>query len=139
MKTLYWSRVPGRFVNKNTGKPFVLTIEGKQCGPTFTGTVREWYETFVETTIDLYNQLKKEAFSKVGEHSVESAELFAGSTAQLILETSVLYHSDGTIGTRFKLIPTSCDANVAQLIMTVKDLRGKISKFRGNVKVVDTF
>ncbi len=41
----YWSREPGKFLQKDTG-----TV---QIGGTFTGTVREWYETLVEVMIDL--------------------------------------------------------------------------------------
>src|SRR5690606_33757966 len=35
--TMYWSRKPGDFVNKLTG--------ASVAGASFTGTVREWYET----------------------------------------------------------------------------------------------
>lgn len=53
---LYWSRVPGKFVNINTGK--AATVFGG-IGPQFTGTVREWYETLCETLIDASNHLKR--------------------------------------------------------------------------------
>ena len=54
----YWSRMPGKFVNKVSGaeqsKGSTLST-----GPTFTGTVREWYETLVETIIDVGNQIHR--------------------------------------------------------------------------------
>ncbi len=39
--TLYWSRLPGRFVNREDGSNL--------SGGSFTGTVSEWYETLLET------------------------------------------------------------------------------------------
>ena len=48
--TLYWSRRPGKFVNRTTGAD--LTAGGTE-GPDFTGTVSEWYETLLETINDV--------------------------------------------------------------------------------------
>ena len=42
--TLYWSRSPGKFLNRETGAPVTDTNY-----PDFTGTVSEWYETLLET------------------------------------------------------------------------------------------
>jgi len=42
--TLYWSRSPGKFLNRETGAPVTATNY-----PDFTGTVSEWYETLLET------------------------------------------------------------------------------------------
>jgi len=42
--TLYWSRNPGKFLNRETG----AIITGDNF-PDFTGTVSEWYETLLET------------------------------------------------------------------------------------------
>ena len=42
--TLYWSRSPGKFLNRETGAP----VSGATY-PDFTGTVSEWYETLLET------------------------------------------------------------------------------------------
>ena len=42
--TLYWSRLPGKFVNRDTG-----AASGNSLYPDFTGTVSEWYETLLET------------------------------------------------------------------------------------------
>ena len=42
--TLYWSRSPGKFLNRETG----ALVTGVTY-PDFTGTVSEWYETLLET------------------------------------------------------------------------------------------
>ena len=42
--TLYWSRSPGKFLNRETGS----VVTGTDY-PDFTGTVSEWYETLLET------------------------------------------------------------------------------------------
>ena len=47
--TMYWSRSPGLFVNKETG----AELGALSAAPDFTGTVSEWYETLVETINDV--------------------------------------------------------------------------------------
>jgi hypothetical protein len=56
--TLHWNRRPGVFVNKKTGDHVQLF---GSIGPQFTGSVREWYDTLVETLIDCRNQLHQKA------------------------------------------------------------------------------
>ena len=46
---LYWSRRPGKFVNRETGAQVGATTSA----PDFTGTVSEWYETLAETINDV--------------------------------------------------------------------------------------
>ena len=46
---LYWSRRPGKFVNRETG----AQVGGTTSAPDFTGTVSEWYETLAETINDV--------------------------------------------------------------------------------------
>ena len=53
--TYYWSRVPGRFVNKSTG---AAAAPADQSGD-FTGTVSEWYETLIETINDVSAQIHR--------------------------------------------------------------------------------
>ena len=50
----YWSRAPGNFINKKSG-----TSAGVPSGASFTGTVREWYETLTETIIDVANEIHR--------------------------------------------------------------------------------
>jgi hypothetical protein len=47
--TKYWSRRPGKFVNRTTG----ADISGGTNPPDFTGNVSMWYETLVETINDV--------------------------------------------------------------------------------------
>ena len=53
--TYFWSRVPGRFVNKSTG---AAAAASSQSGD-FTGTVSEWYETLIETINDVSAQIHR--------------------------------------------------------------------------------
>jgi len=50
----HWSRKPGKFVNKTTGKSTNLALF-----PDFTGTVSEWYETLLETVNDVSAQIHR--------------------------------------------------------------------------------
>jgi hypothetical protein len=74
--TMYWSRVPGNFVNKLTG----VDVAGS-----FTGTVREWYELFVETCIDVSNTIHRKTLRGAANFMVVSPDVAT------ILEACVLY------------------------------------------------
>ena len=76
----YWSRAPGKFVKKDTGAVASSTI-----GPNFTGTVREWYETLVETIIDVANEIHRKTLRGSANFIVVSPEVAT------IFEASVLY------------------------------------------------
>ena len=54
--TLYWSRSPGKFVNRQTGAPIVSS---SSVFPDFTGNVSEWYETLIETINDVSAQIHR--------------------------------------------------------------------------------
>ena len=48
--TLYWSRSPGKFLNRETGAVIGIDAAGGLSSyPDFTGNVSEWYETLLET------------------------------------------------------------------------------------------
>ena len=93
--TYYWSRIPGKFVNSRTGQAY---RSPNQQGPKFTGTVREWYETLIETIRDVANELP-------GQHD---CAIFVPresvGTTRIIIESSVLFRpsldqfSVGTLG-----------------------------------------
>ena len=55
---LYWSRAPGRFVDKWNGTAVISSTLA--TGPEFSGTVREWYETLHETIMNICLQLRYE-------------------------------------------------------------------------------
>ncbi len=62
--TQYWSRRPGRFLDRASGQQ-IGTVGGTTynneslMGADFTGTVSEWYETLVETVNDVSAQIHR--------------------------------------------------------------------------------
>lgn len=86
----YWSRAPGKFVNKVTGVAQTLA-SSLSIGPQFTGTVREWYETLIETITDVANTIHRKTLRGSANFIVTSPDVCT------ILENSVLYKSKFTI------------------------------------------
>ena len=92
----FWSRSPGDFVNKRTAAADV-------SGASFTGTVREWYETLVETIIDVGNEIHRKTLRGSANFIVVSPEVAT------ILEASVMYRpsysidGDGQVATPFSI------------------------------------
>jgi hypothetical protein len=92
----FWSRAPGRFVNKYTGQ------EGTRSstvapGPNFAGTVKEWYETLVETVTDVANVIHKKTLRGSGNFIVcgpEVATILEHTTAY---RASVKFDNDGQV------------------------------------------
>jgi len=80
----FWSRAPGKFVNKTNGNE-VLASGTNAPGPSFRGTVREWYETLVETIIDVANQIHRLTLRGSANFIV------VGPDVATILEASVMY------------------------------------------------
>ena len=80
----YWSRSPGNFVNKRSGAA-VSRESSLRPGPNFTGTVREWYETLIETIVDVANEIHRKTLRGSANFIVVSPEVAT------ILEASVLY------------------------------------------------
>lgn len=87
----HWSRSPGRFINKETGKE-VSRTNSLTPGPAFTGTVRDWYETLIETIIDVANQIHRKTLRGSANFIVTSPDVCT------ILEASVLYKPEIKIG-----------------------------------------
>jgi len=81
---LYWSRAPGKFVNKLTGVE-VPRNTSLRPGPQFTGTVRDWYETLVETIIDAANIIHRKTLRGSANFIV------IGPDVATIFESSVMY------------------------------------------------
>ena len=73
----FWSRAPGKFLDKTTGNT--------ATGASFTGTVREWYETLIEVIIDVGNQIHRKTLRGAANFLVTSPDV------STILEASVLY------------------------------------------------
>jgi hypothetical protein len=80
----YWSRAPGKFVNKESGSE-VSQSTSLTPGPAFRGTVREWYETLTETIIDVANQIHRKTLRGSANFIV------VGPDVATILEASVMY------------------------------------------------
>jgi len=80
----YWSRAPGKFVNKSNG----TIVTDNNNGPRFTGTVREWYETLIETIIDTANEIHRLTLRGAANFIVVSPEVAT------ILEASIAYKPD---------------------------------------------
>ena len=81
---LFWSRAPGKFVNKLTGAE-VARNSSLRPGPQFTGTVRDWYETLSETIIDAANIIHRKTLRGSANFIV------IGPDVATILEASVMY------------------------------------------------
>jgi len=73
----YWSRAPGKFLDKTTGN----TVSGAS----FTGTKREWYESLIELCIDAANTIHRKTLRGAANFVVTSPDVAT------ILEASVLY------------------------------------------------
>jgi len=56
---LFWSRRPGKFLNRDTGAPISTSANEEMLGADFTGTVSEWYETLLETINDVSAQIHR--------------------------------------------------------------------------------
>jgi len=84
---LFWSRAPGKFVDKLTGQAITFDYTGntENRGPTFTGTVRDWYETLVETIIDAGNIIHRKTLRGSANFIV------IGPDVATIFESSVMY------------------------------------------------
>ncbi len=92
----FWSRAPGRFVNKYTGQEG-LRSSTVAPGPAFTGNVKEWYETLVETITDAANVIHKKTLRGSGNFIVcgpEVATLLEHTTAY---RASYKIDSDGQV------------------------------------------
>jgi hypothetical protein len=86
----YWSRAPGKFVNKENGAE-KLASGTTAPGPSFRGTVREWYETLIETIIDVANQIHRKTLRGSANFIV------VGPDVATILEASVMYKPSYTL------------------------------------------
>lgn len=69
--TKYWSRRPGKFVNRDTG----ASITSVGAPPDFTGNVSMWYETLVETINDLSAQIHRKTLRGGANFLVTSPEV----------------------------------------------------------------
>jgi hypothetical protein len=93
---LYWSRAPGKFVNKQSGA--VVTLDSSlNPGPQFTGTVREWYETLIETIIDVGNQIHRKTLRGAANFIVVSPDIATLLEASVFYRPSLNIDGDGQV------------------------------------------
>ena len=69
--TKYWSRRPGKFVNRDTG----AAITSVGAPPDFTGNVSMWYETLIETINDVSAQIHRKTLRGGANFLVTSPEV----------------------------------------------------------------
>ena len=86
--TLYWSRAPGLFVNRETG----LEIGASSAAPDFTGSVSEWYETLLETVNDVSARIHRKTLRGGANFIVTSPEIAS------ILEFTAGFRAAVTVG-----------------------------------------
>lgn len=99
---LYWSRAPGKFVNKLTGANIQMA-SSLSIGPQFTGNVQEWYQTLIETIVDCANSIQRKTLRGSANFIV------TGPDVCTILESTVAYKpkytldSEGQVGSPFTI------------------------------------
>ena len=93
----FWSRAPGRFVNKYTGTEAARTASGLYPGPQFAGTIREWYETLIETITDAANVIHKKTLRGSGNFIVCSPEVGTVLEATVAYRANYKIDSDGQV------------------------------------------
>lgn len=99
---MYWSRAPGRFVNKLTGQPVNLA-SALSIGPNFTGNVREWYETLVETIIDVANTIHRKTLRGAANFVVTSPDVCTILEASVMYKTKYSIDGEGQVGSPFSV------------------------------------
>ena len=87
----FWDRRPGQFVNKKSGSD-------QSSSASFTGTVREWYETLVETIIDVANEIHRKTLRGSANFIVVSPDVATVLEASVLYKPSYSIDGDGQIG-----------------------------------------
>jgi hypothetical protein len=98
----FWSRAPGKFVNKRTGAAQNLAST-LATGPQFTGTVREWYETLVETIIDVANEIHRKTLRGSANFIVCSPEVATVFEASVLYKPTIKIDGQGQTGPEFSI------------------------------------
>ena len=99
---LFWSRAPGKFVNKETGSEVKLS-DSLSAGPRFTGTVREWYETLVETIIDVANTIHRKTLRGSANFVVTSPDVATMFEASVYYRPALSIDGEGQVASPFSL------------------------------------
>ena len=87
--TYYWSRRPGRFLDRASGAPISSASNEALLGADFTGNVSQWYETLLETVNDVSAQIHRKTlrgganFLVCGPEVASVLEMTAGFRAKV--------------------------------------------------------
>ena len=92
--TLYWSRSPGMFLNRETG----VEIGAASAAPDFTGTVSEWYETLIETINDVSARIHRKTLRGGANFLICSPEVASILEFTAGFRAAVTVDDGGTIG-----------------------------------------
>ena len=98
----YWSRAPGKFLNRATGAA-IARADTLAPGPAFTGTVREWYETLVETIIDVANEIHRLTLRGSANFIVVSPDVATMLEASVLYRPAYTIDGDGQVGSPFSI------------------------------------
>ena len=98
----FWSRSPGKFVNKTNGSE-VVRASSLTPGPQFTGTVREWYETLTETVIDVANEIHRKTLRGSANFMVVSPDVATILEASVLYKPSYSLDGQGQVGSSFSI------------------------------------
>ena len=98
----FWSRAPGKFVNKVTGSE-VARNSSLRPGPQFTGTVRDWYETLIETIIDAANTIHRKTLRGSANFLVCSPEVATIFEASVLYKPTIKIDGQGQTGPEFSI------------------------------------
>jgi len=71
---LYWSRAPGKIVNKFTGGEALMSAT-LSPGPMVFANVQEWYQTLLETITDVANSIHRKTLRGSGNFIVTSPDV----------------------------------------------------------------
>jgi hypothetical protein len=97
--TFYWSRRPGKFVNRETGADISTSANEDLFGADFTGNVSEWYETLIETINDISAQIHRKTLRGGANFIVVSPEMANILEFTSGFRASVTHDDDrGTVG-----------------------------------------
>jgi len=98
----FWSRAPGKFVNKTTGN-YATPGGAGTIGPMFTGTVREWYETLTETIIDVGNEIHRKTLRGSANFIVVGPDVATILEAGTYYRPSYSIDGSGQVGAPFSI------------------------------------
>ena len=93
---LYWSRAPGKIVNKFTGAE-ALQSSAFAPGPQAFVNIQEWYQTLVETVTDVANTIHKKTLRGSGNFIVTSPDVCTIFEHMVAYKPSYRLDSDGQV------------------------------------------